>query len=98
MVVPRVERKLAAVLAADVAHYSRLMERDERGTLDRLKAHRCELIEPLVMEHRGRVVKLMGDGILCEFVSIVEAVACAVLIQRGIAEREDGTLEEQRIR
>ena len=98
MVVPRVERKLAAVLAADVANYSRLMERDERDTLDRVKAHRCELIEPLVREHSGRVVKLMGDGMLCEFVSVVEAVACAVLIQRGIAEREDGIPEEQRIR
>ena len=86
MVVPRVERKLAAVLAADVANYSRLMERDERDTLDRVKAHRCELIEPLVKEHSGRVVKLMGDGMLCEFVSVVEAVACAVLIQRGISD------------
>ena len=61
---PRVERRLAAILAADVVGYSRLMERDEAGTLERLKAHRRELVEPLVAGHRGRVVKLMGDGAL----------------------------------
>ena len=83
MAAPRAERRLAAILAADVVGYSRLMERDEAGTLARLKAHRKELIEPLVAEHRGRVVKLMGDGALCEFASVVDAVACAVAIQRG---------------
>jgi class 3 adenylate cyclase len=83
MVTARVERRLAAILAADVAGYSRLMERDEAGTLARLKAHRKELVEPLLAEHRGRVVKLMGDGALCEFASVVDAVACAVAIQRA---------------
>ena len=74
------------------------MQRDEQGTLDRLKAHRKELVEPLVTEHGGRVVKLMGDGILCEFPSAVHAVACAVAIQRGMAEREKDVPEAERIR
>jgi adenylate cyclase len=94
----RPERRLAAILAADVAGYSRLMEREEAGTLDRLKAHRKELAEPLVAEHRGRIVKLMGDGSLCEFASVVDAVACAVAVQRGLAEREAGVPEAERIR
>jgi adenylate cyclase len=81
-----------------VAGYSRLMEREEAGTLDRLKAHRKELAEPLVAEHRGRIVKLMGDGALCEFASVVDAVACAVAVQRGMAEREAGVPEAERIR
>ena len=98
MAAARVERRLAAILAADVVGYSRLMERDEAGTLARLKAHRRELVEPLVAEHRGRVVKLMGDGALCEFASVVDAVACAVAIQRGMAEREAGVPEAERIR
>ena len=70
MATARVERRLAAILAADVAGYSRLMERDEAGTLARLKAHRGELVDPLVVGHRGRVVKLMGDGALVEFASL----------------------------
>src|SRR4051794_15701302 len=74
------------------------MEREEAGTLDRLKAHRKELAEPLVAEHRGRIVKLMGDGSLCEFASVVDAVACAVAVQRGLAEREAGVPEAERIR
>src|SRR5215213_7197955 len=74
------------------------MERDEAGTLARLKAHRGELVEPLLAEHRGRVVKLMGDGALCEFPSVVDAVACAVTIQRGMAGREAAVLEAERIR
>src|SRR4051812_50032625 len=74
------------------------MEREEAGTLDRLKAHRKELAEPLVAEHRGRIVKLMGDGSLCEFASVVDAVACAVAVQRGMAEREAGVPEAERIR
>jgi adenylate cyclase len=98
MTTARAERRLAAILAADVVGYSRLIERDERGTLERLKAHRKELVEPLLAEHRGRVVKLMGDGALCEFASIVDAVACAVAIQRGMAEREADVAEEERIR
>ena len=84
----RVERRLAAILAADVVGYSRLVERDERGTLERIKTFRRELLEPLLAEHRGRIIKLMGDGALCEFASVVDAVACAVAIQRGMAERE----------
>src|SRR3954471_12442839 len=98
MAAPRAERRLAAILAADVAGYSRLMERDEAGTLARLNAHRKELVEPLVAEHRGRIVKLMGDGALCEFASVVDAVACAVAIQRGIARRETDVPEAERIR
>ena len=76
----RVERRLAAILAADVAGYSRLMERDEAGTLARLKGHRRELIDPKIAEHKGRIVKTTGDGILIEFPSVVEAVACAVAV------------------
>ena len=83
----RVERRLAAILAADVVGYSRLMERDEQGTLDRLKAHRREFIDPLIAEHRGRIVKLMGDGALVEFASVVDAVACAVAVQEGMVGR-----------
>jgi TolB-like protein/class 3 adenylate cyclase len=97
MAAPRVDRRLAAILAADVVGYSRLMGRDEQGTLDRLKAHRKELVEPLVAEHGGRIVKLMGDGILCEFPSAVDAVRCAVLVQQGMAEREADAPEEQKI-
>src|SRR3546814_14513151 len=88
MAAPHVDRRLAAILAADVVGYSRLMERDEAGTLTRLKAHRKEFIAPLIAEHGGRIVKLMGDGALCEFASVVDAVQCAVLIQQGMAERE----------
>jgi class 3 adenylate cyclase len=85
MATTRVERRLAAILAADVVGYSRLMGEDEAGTLARLRAVRKELIEPLLAEHRGRIVKLMGDGILCEFPSMVDAVAC-----RFIAEHNQG--------
>jgi class 3 adenylate cyclase len=98
MVTARVERRLAAILAADVAGYSRLMERDEAGTLARLRAHREQLVEPLVTEHHGRIVKLMGDGALCEFASVVDAVACAAAVQHGMAEREMGVPEDQRLR
>jgi adenylate cyclase len=98
MATARVERRLAAILAADVVGYSRLMERDEDGTLGRLKAHRKEFVEPLVAEHQGRVVKLMGDGILVEFASVVDAVRCAVLVQQGMAEREAEVPEAERIR
>ena len=98
MAAARVERRLAAILAADVVGYSRLMERDEAGTLARLKAHRKELVDPLVAEHRGRVVKLMGDGALVEFASAVDAVECAVAIQEGMAGREVGVPEAERVR
>ncbi len=93
----RVERRLAAILAADVAGYSRLMGRDETGTLSRLRAHRRELIDPKVAEHRGRIVKTTGDGILIEFPSVVEAVACAVAVQRGMAKQNVGTPEQHKV-
>jgi adenylate cyclase len=92
-----VERKLAAILAADVVGYSRLMGEDEAGTLARLKEHRRELIDLRISEHKGRIVKTTGDGILIEFPSVVEAVACAVAVQGGMAERNATTAEEQRI-
>ena len=93
----RVERRLAAILAADVAGYSRLMGEDEAGTLARLRTHRRELIDPQVAEHKGRIVKTTGDGILIEFPSVVEAVACAIAVQQGMAERNAETPEHQRI-
>ena len=91
------ERKLAAILAADVVGYSRLMELDEAGTFERLKTHRIELIDPVIAAHRGSIFKLMGDGLLAEFASVVDAVECAVDIQRGMAERNAGLPEGQRI-
>jgi adenylate cyclase len=93
----RVERRLAAILAADVAGYSRLMGADEEGTLARLNAHRREFLEPTVAEHRGRVVKRTGDGILVEFVSAVDATRCAIEVQHGMAQRNIGVTDEQRI-
>ena len=81
--VQHLERKLVAILAADVVGYSRLMGLDETGTLTRLKALRREYIEPLIEGYHGRIVKLMGDGALVEFASVVDAVACAVEIQRS---------------
>ncbi|MDJ0951412.1 MAG: adenylate/guanylate cyclase domain-containing protein [Alphaproteobacteria bacterium] len=83
----RVERRLAAILAADVVGYSRLMETDEAGTLARLKEFRAELIDPQVVQYRGRIVKLMGDGMLAEFGSVVDAVQCAVEVQSALADR-----------
>jgi adenylate cyclase len=93
----RVERRLAAILAADVAGYSRLMGQDETGTLTRLRGHRHELIDPEIAEHKGRIVKTTGDGILIEFPSVVEAVTCAVAIQRGMGERNAEIPADQRI-
>ena len=78
----RVERRLAAILAADVAGYSRLMGADEEGTLAALKTLRRELTDPKIKEHRGRIVKTTGDGLLLEFASVVDAVRCAVEVQR----------------
>jgi adenylate cyclase len=92
-----VTRKLAAILAADVAGYSRLMGAEEEGTLERLKAHRRELIDPKIAEHRGRIVKTTGDGILIEFPSVVEAVSCAVEVQQDMAERNADVPEDKRI-
>jgi TolB-like protein/class 3 adenylate cyclase/tetratricopeptide (TPR) repeat protein len=94
---PGVERRLAAILAADVVGYSRLMEADEAGTHARLKAVRRELIEPRIAERRGRIVKLTGDGALVEFPSVVEAVLCAVDVQRTVAERNAEVSQDQRI-
>src|SRR5262245_15075240 len=91
-------RRLAAILAADVAGYSRLMGADEEGTHERLKAHLGELVNPKISEHRGRIVKNTGDGFLAEFQSVVDGVRCAVEIQRGMTEREPEVAEEQRIR
>jgi adenylate cyclase len=93
----RVERKLAAILAADVAGYSRLMGTDEEGTLARLKALRRELADPKIKEHRGRIVKTTGDGLLLEFASVVDAVRCAVEVQREMAERNADVPSDRRI-
>ena len=94
---PQVERKLVAILAADVVGYSRLMGLDETGTLTRLKALRRDLVDPLIANHHGRIVKLMGDGALVEFASVVDAVACAVEIQRAIAIQREPLAEHPRI-
>jgi adenylate cyclase len=94
----RVERKLAAILAADVAGYSRLMGSDEEGTLARLKAHRKEvIIDPKIAEYRSRIVKTTGDGVLIEFPSVVDAVRCAVAVQQQMAERNSAKEQEKRI-
>ena len=91
-------RRLAAILAADVAGYSRLMGADEEGTHKRLQAHRRELVDPKIREHSGRVVKNTGDGMLAEFSSVVDAVRCAVELQRVMIDREAVVPEERRIR
>ena len=91
-------RRLAAILAADVSGYSRLMGDDEEGTHERLKAHLGELINPKIAEHRGRVVKNTGDGFLAEFASVVDAMRCAVQVQQKMAHREPEVPEERRIR
>jgi len=90
-------RRLAAILAADVAGYSRLMGADEEGTLERLKALRGELLDPKIAEHRGRIVKTTGDGLLVEFASVVDAVRCAVAVQRAMPERNTGVGTDSRI-
>jgi class 3 adenylate cyclase/pimeloyl-ACP methyl ester carboxylesterase len=92
-----VSRRLAAILAADVAGYSRLMEADEVATLRTLKAHRRDLVDPAIAGHHGRIVKTIGDGLLVEFHSIVDAVACAVAVQRGMISRNAGVPENRRI-
>ena len=81
---PRVERRLAAILAADIVGYSRLIEQDEAATLAAIKALREQAIDPLLAEHKGRIVKLMGDGAIVEFASVVDAVACAVAMQKAV--------------
>lgn len=97
MVEERVQRRLAAILAADVVGFSRLMEKDEAGTLAALKHCRAELIDPAIAAHNGRIVKLMGDGTLVEFASVVDAVQCAAAIQQGTAERNSGVPQDRRL-
>jgi adenylate cyclase len=91
-------RRLTAIFAVDVAGYSRLMGADEEGTHERLKAHLGELVEPKIKEHRGRTVKQTGDGFLAEFASVVDALRCAVEVQRGMIDREPEMPDERRIR
>src|SRR5947208_12992451 len=91
-------RRLAAILAADVVGYSRLMGVDEEGTHERLKAHLREVVDPKIREHRGRIVKTTGDGVLAEFASVVDAVRCAAEIQRAMADRDLDLAEERRLR
>jgi class 3 adenylate cyclase len=91
------QRRLAAILATDVVGYSRLMGSDEVGTLTTLKSHRRALIDPAVASHHGRIVKTTGDGALVEFASVIDAVGCAVAIQRGMLSRNAGIAEDKRI-
>src|SRR6516164_7641359 len=93
----RAERRLAAILAADVAGYSRLIEADEEGTLGRLRALRAGVIDPKIAEHRGRLVKTTGDGLLVEFVSVVDAVRCAVDVQQAMPQRNTSVAADNRI-
>src|SRR5713101_6409343 len=93
----RVERRLAAILAADVAGYSRLIEADEEGTLGRLKALRAEVIDPKIAGHRGRIVKTTGDGLLVEFASVVDALRCAAEMQATLAESDAALPPSRRI-
>src|SRR6516164_3934050 len=93
----RVERRLAAILAADVAGYSRLVGEDEEGTLERLRVVRREVVDPMIDEHRGRIVRIAGDGLLVEFASVVDAVRCAVDTQREMALRNSELPVHQRI-
>jgi adenylate cyclase len=91
------QRHLAAILAADVAGYSRLMAADESGTLAQLKANRREAVDPAIADHRGRIVKLMGDGLLVEFASVVDAVERAAAVQRAMAARNAALPSGQRM-
>ena len=97
MATERVQRRLAAILAVDMVGYSRLMGADEEGTIARQKVLRSELIDPEIATHGGRIVKTMGDGLLVEFPSVVDAVQCAVAVQEGLSERETDVSEERRI-
>src|SRR5215472_13081435 len=91
----RAERRLAAILAADVAGYSRLIGLDEEGTLDRLRAIRTEVIDPAIAAHRGRLVKTTGDGLLAEFASVVDALRCATEAQKAMVARHVGIGEAE---
>ena len=91
------ERRLAAILAADVVGYSRMMHQDEAGTLAALTARRKQILEPLATQHHGRIVKLMGDGVLLEFASAVNAVSCAVELQDAMESANAGLPEDRQI-
>jgi class 3 adenylate cyclase len=93
----RAQRRLAAILAADVVGYSRLLDLDEQGTLAALKGRRKEILEPLVRDRQGRVVKVMGDGVLVEFGSAVNAVSCAVELQKRMAAANEGLAADRQI-
>jgi len=93
----RVERRLAAILAADVAGYSRLIEADEEGTLGRLKLLRAEVIDPKIAGHRGRIVKTTGDGLLVEFASVIDALRCAAEVQAAMDESDAALPPDRRI-
>ncbi len=89
------QRRLAAIVSADVVGYSRLMGVDETGTLETLRSHRRELIDPLITEHSGRIVKTMGDGLLLECPSVVDATRCVIEIQTCMVERNEGVDEDR---
>ena len=91
------ERRLAAIMAADMVGYSRLMEVDEQGTLARLRTHRIELIDPAIQKNQGRIIKTTGDGMLVEFQSVVDAVSCALEIQERMFRRNADVSEDRRI-
>src|SRR5262245_51075604 len=91
------QRRLAAILAADVVGYSRMMQADEAGTMAALKSRRTEILQPLVSKHHGRIIKVMGDGVLVEFPSAIEAVSCAVALQEAMAVADDGAEESRRV-
>src|SRR5215510_11299174 len=93
----RAQRRLAAILAADVVGYSRLIEQDEAGTLEALRERRKDILHPLVAQHRGRIVKVMGDGVLVEFASAVDGVECAIDLQRKTAIAGVGDPEHRKI-
>jgi class 3 adenylate cyclase len=92
-----VERRLAAILAADAVGYSRMMQADEAGTLAALKSRRTEILQPLVSKHHGRIIKVVGDGVLVEFSSAVNAVICAVELQDAMAAANAGLVEDRRV-
>src|SRR5208283_3777881 len=97
MLKEQIERRLAAILAADVAGYSRLMGADEEGTLSALQAYRREILDPKIAAHRGRVVKTTGDGFLIEFASVVDATRCAIDVQQGVRERNNSVPHNKRL-
>ena len=97
MTLPQAERRLAAIWVADVVGYSRLVEDDESGTLAAVKHLRDTLLKPLLAQHRGRIVKLMGDGMIAEFGSVVGAVACAADVQTQVADWQESVASERRI-